>query len=294
MTLKKIINDKVYSVHDEIECEKGIFPAWIVQPGFFLKGGELVYRIEWEDNVPEKSFYFLHIPKTSGMSVKEVLLHTYKDHRIYSNFLQYLDDKEMLKCDFISGHFALYPIELFKKHEKKLFTYTILRNPTDRYISNYLYKNENPSLEKLEEHMFDNRNDNMQYKYLTCTLNMSDLKRFYDKLASKEITFDQYKEFSLSYNDLIQVYSNIDSALSNIDYIETIDNQNDLSNLNNFLEKNINISLSTKIKGYQNTGSEKNNEFKKTIPDSFRKLITEKQNLDYELYEKVKMGYYKE
>jgi hypothetical protein len=123
---------------------------------------------------------------------------------------------------------------------------------------------------------------------------MSDLKRFYDKLASKEITFDQYKEFSLSYNDLVRVYSNIDSALSNIDYIETIDNQNDLSNLNNFLEKNINISLSTKIKGYQNTGSEKNNEFKKTIPDSFRKLITEKQNLDYELYEKVKMGYYKE
>lgn len=292
MTLKKIINEKSYSVNDQIECEKGIFPAWIVQPGFFLKNNELVYKINWEEYVPEKSFYFLHIPKTSGMSIKEVLLNTYKDQRIYSNFLQYIDDKEMLKSDFVSGHFARYPIEVFKENKRKLFTYTVLRDPVERYISNYLYKNDNPSLVNLENHMSYDFNNNIQYKYITSTLRMQDIKKFYNDLVDKKITFEEYKKFALSYSDLVPIYNNLDDALLDIDYIETVDSQKDLCNLNNFLQEKLGVSLFTNIKGYQNTGSEKNKEFIKTIPKSFINTIRENQNLDYELYEKVKMGYH--
>ena len=292
MILKKIINDKIYSVYDEIECEKGIFPAWIVQPGFFLKNNELVYKIGWEDYVPEKSFYFLHIPKTSGMSIKEVLINTYKNHRMYSNFLQYLHDDEMLKSEFISGHFARYPIELFKTNKRKLFTYTILRDPVDRYLSNFLYKNDNPNLEQLESHINSSHTNNIQYKYLTSTLMMEHIQKFYNLLVEKQITFEQYKKFALSYSDLIPILNNLDDALIDIDYIETVDSQKDLSNLNNFLQEKVGVSLFTTIKGYQNTGSEKNKEFIKTIPNSFLNTIKENQNLDYELYEKVKMGYY--
>jgi hypothetical protein len=294
MTLRKIINETVYDLEDQVECLQNNFPAWMVQPGFILKNNQVVYKINYVDDEeysPKQSFYFLHIPKTSGMSIKVPLLHGFNQKRMYSNFLQYINDDEMIKCDFVSGHFALYPVELFKSFNKKLLTYTILREPTERFLSNFLYQNNNPTLDDLDYFMHDPKQNNVQHKHLTCTLNIKDLTPHYNLLCENKITYEEYKTRALSYNDLVMVYDNIDDALQNINYIEIVENQKDLSKLNNITSKKFGVYLPIK-KPFENVG--KNKDFINTIPKSMINTIKENQNLDYELYEKIKMGYYNE
>jgi len=294
MTLKKIINETVYNLEDKVECLENTFPAWFVHPGFILKNNQIVYKtshIDDEEYIPKKSFYFLHIPKTSGMSIKVPLLHAFNKRRAYSNFIQYINDDEMIKCDFISGHFALYPIELFKTFNQELLTYTILREPTERFLSNYLYKKDNPTIDDLEFHMNDFKQNNIQHKHLTCTLNIKDITVNYNLLCENKITLDEYRAQTLFYHNLVKVYNNIDDALQNINYIEILENEKDLSKLNSVISEKFGVSVPT-TKPLQNVGENKN--FINKIPKSIMNKIKENQNLDYELYEKVKMGYYKQ
>lgn len=293
MTFKKIINETIYNLEDRVDCLENNFPAWMVHPGFILKNNQVVYRIEHisdEEYSPKESFYFLHIPKTSGMSIKIPLLYAFNKQRMYSNFLQYINDDEMIKCDFISGHFGIYPIELFKKFNKKLTTYTILREPTERFLSNFLYKKDNPTLDDLDYFMHDPRQDNVQHKHLTCTLNIKDLTANYNLLCENKITYEEYKKRALFYHDLVRVYDNIDNALENINYIELVENQKDLSKLNTIISEKFGVTVPIQ-KPFENVG--KNKDFINKIPKSMMNKIIENQNLDYELYEKVKMGYYK-
>jgi hypothetical protein len=94
--------------------------------------------VEKEDT--RTPFYQMHIYKTSGLSTKLDIIDSFHNRQVYANFIGLVDDEQMLKSSFITGHFASYPIDLFNNFNKKLHSFTLVRDPIQRVVSHYLYE----------------------------------------------------------------------------------------------------------------------------------------------------------
>lgn len=107
-----------------------------------LNGEEVFVKKIFLDNQSQRApFYFMHIYKNSGLSLKEELMRYFKDEQVYTNYIGHIDDNELLMSRFIAGHFASYPTDLYQAYDKKLHTISIFRDPVDRTISHFLYEN---------------------------------------------------------------------------------------------------------------------------------------------------------
>ena len=102
-----------------------------------------------------KNFLFIHIPKTAGTSITEVLS-SYsipKNKNLVRKFSSYLPIKE----DFDKAYFRAHPkaISIYKKIGKKefdkFFKFAVVRNPYDHAVSYYHFLKKNPSSRRHSE-----------------------------------------------------------------------------------------------------------------------------------------------
>jgi len=87
----------------------------------------------------QRKLAFLHIPKTAGTSVHDVLSGCFKPGEICPERLRDLDFKPQAFFDryrFFSGHFTSNALP---KLGSRTFAFTILRNPQDRVVSLYYF-----------------------------------------------------------------------------------------------------------------------------------------------------------
>lgn len=313
--MQKIINSKAYELDEKVfvidpySKEDMLIEAWLVNPGFTLSSGEYVfdsYYSEYGNN--PKQLYFLHIPRTSGMSVKHLLMKSFAHFPIYSNFIQHIEDDRISGSRFVSGHFARYPIELSRSTGQELLSYTVIREPLDRYISQFLYtinlldehkvlskKNKDqlylgliqdrPSLfiDALEKYSENSLHNNMHYKHLTHTIDIDIVDKIITNFKNGTISKAEMHDFLMQGKDLKPVNGiNIKQGLDDIDLVEVMGINSD--KLRPFIYNNFNIDIGLE-KNNINSSFISSKEFIKKIPNSLINKIVENHTYDYELYE---------
>jgi len=95
------------------------------------------------------SIAFLHIPKTAGSTLQQIIRRNYKSDEgmIYEKkrmaaFLG-LSEKQRKKVKILMGHFS-FGLNVHQYLSQPTTYFTILRNPVDRVISTYFYIIRNP------------------------------------------------------------------------------------------------------------------------------------------------------
>lgn len=113
------------------------------------------------DNKEQDWYYFMHIPKTAGASLRYALFEQFAAHQIYPNNVDYYfkdqakyiplnvfreRQTDLIKPDIrlLMGHFGVYPIQNVRKKPPKTFAF--FRNPVKRVVSalNYNSKKGRP------------------------------------------------------------------------------------------------------------------------------------------------------
>ena len=113
----------------------------------------------------------------------------------------------MLNSNFISGHFARYPIDLFKSNGLNLKTICLFRNPVDRILSQFNYEhyfnnwknkiNTNPKFDDLLEYIYvpGRYLANLQARSVCSTIDINESKRitklFLSDMITAETLFDK-------------------------------------------------------------------------------------------------------
>lgn len=90
-------------------------------------------------------FKFIHIPKTGGSSIERVF-----DLQHKKNLFQPRFTNEIEGCHFAPQHFTHALINHFEPTCKDFFSFTIVRNPYNRTISEYFYINKNFEGKKID------------------------------------------------------------------------------------------------------------------------------------------------
>ena len=85
---------------------------------------------------------FFHIQKTAGSSIVEMVQEKYHRSMVTHGYFVEKNISELLEFDFISGHFGFsYAQSLVKDR----FSFTFLRQPSDRVLSLYFFCRQQPS-----------------------------------------------------------------------------------------------------------------------------------------------------
>jgi len=83
-------------------------------------------------------FKFIHIPKTGGSSIEKIFDLQHKNNLFQPRFTNQFEG-----CYFAPQHFTHALIDHFKPEGKNYFSFTIVRNPYNRIVSEYFYINKN-------------------------------------------------------------------------------------------------------------------------------------------------------
>lgn len=297
------------SSEQNVDLNKPIYKKMLVeyiQHGMKVSiNGEEVFvkKIFLDEQSKKTPFYFMHIYKTSGLSLREELMKYFKNDQVYTNYIGHIDDNELLNSKFISGHFASYPTDLYQSHNKKLNTVSIFRDPIDRTISHFLYEN---SLRTIEARKNKNIPSVLDFEeFLADPVNFSVVKDLQTKNLTSSMDTDLSNQTAQSlffgesnmHNSIIQLgvnsrfiskqtdESNWRKHLQKLSLYGTINNRDkflkEMQNLlckENYQSKNIrNIVIN------KNTYSTE--KFKKMLPESFTSHIEDSNQNDMALYE---------
>lgn len=219
----------------------------------------------------------IHIPRCSGIYIKSHIVNDLKSKKIpyfATNHGEIYPDTFNNKR-FISGHFGLTPL----KYRDDLINICLVRDPIDRFISNFVYMHKGfkgAHLDaQLEKWLENEKQFNLQAKSLSKNLN----ENLYNSLNHG---FDRAKNGWCLEEGKIDMNA-VKNFIDNIELIDTIDNHNKfIDNLNKLLFKTFGF--------YSFSNRNSINENFKILPVSkhIRKKIEELNNLDMEVYDYVK------
>ena len=227
------------------------------------------------------SIYHLHIPRTSGIYIKNNVL----PHLITGGVPHFvsnrtvIDTNKLTTSKFVGGHFGLMPLDYMDNPD----VFSIIRNPIDRFISYFKYTTGRVRMgEEAEKRKYDwlygeeaEKQSNSQSKFLTGKIN---IEKFNNNIY--------YLQENVKNHWFIENYSlNLNDVLSNIDkfYCYTLDNQNlFLEDLNKSLYKNFGFNT-FKYKDKVNRSPDIEVIFSKQDIDK----IIELNELDMQVYEYV-------
>jgi len=177
-----------------------------------------------------QSINHIHIPRCSGIYIRDHIIPGLKSRDIPYFALNHtkISPQSFENKAFISGHFGLTPL----KYRKDLINVCLVRDPVDRFVSNFIYLNRSYKGvhldSRLEEWMQDKKQHNLQAKSLsknineqvynslnheteralqgwcleTGEINIADVKTFIDSIELIE-TLENHKVFLSKMNDLI-------------------------------------------------------------------------------------------
>lgn len=227
------------------------------------------------------SIYHLHIPRTSGIYVKNnVLPHliTGGVPHFVSN-RTFIDTNQIIRSEFVGGHFGLMPLDYMNNPE----VFSIIRNPVDRFISYFKYTTGRIRMgEEAEERKYNwlygdgaEIQANSQSKFLTGKINID---KFNEGIY--------YLQENVKNHWFVENYSlKLDDVLANVDkfYCYSLDNLNlFLEDFNKALYKNFGFQT-FKYKDKANCSPEIGVDFSKKDIDR----IIELNELDMQVYKYV-------
>ena len=273
-----------------------------LEHGMTLKDKTIIKKITKNSFSNKQPFYFLHMAKTSGISLQEELKDVFKDEQMFINTAQYLNDDDMLSSKLISGHFAMYPIDLFKKNNKNIHAVTIVRDPIDRAISFFIFrfkihnfflgrKTEMPTSRDFDLFLYEIKNldfiTNFQSRSITSSLNTERLNSISNKYINGSIDRYQLTGEMFGHCHFLERSSNGSTWKSNLnkfDIIGTVDHRDlFLNKLKDLLERNEYESSFKNIK--KNISEFEVQEIKKVLTKSQIDKVIELNNYDFELYD---------
>jgi hypothetical protein len=292
---------RALSLGDSLNDRRQIIssPVGFLQHGMILLSEgkeERIEKIYVKPRDTRAQFYFMHIYKTSGLSINTEIRKRFAMQNVYNNFIGLVDDEQMINSSLITGHFASYPIDLFKQNNLKLHSFTIIRNPIDRVISHYLYENKikNPGTTPSVENM---------YRFIN--INTSVIKDLQSKniTSSMDTGMSNYVSRSLlsGKTDLGNVFSTFGANSRFIekdtkedqwqDHIDKFSLIGTMDNRDLFMRKLDSLLQSELYTGpaFENSHVNKNlvstNEFKKSLPKDLIDLIISLNQNDLALYD---------
>jgi len=250
--------------------------------------------------------YFCHIPRTSGTSVSHAVYAAFhKELRIlrkpdieqfdpwFSRGIDKTDYQSFLKkcylnTDFFYGHH--YSSPYIEPYSENLETFSIVRNPLERMISEFYYSNKNVSdsdwknnrIHEIKNFLYSPKNSSQCY-WLLGDYDWEKMKLI------KNIVFTHWlQEKEISFQEILQIIKKRNIKLSTLENRTYLLNELEVS-LNKI--KKTNISLDKELKVNENFNIEKRPEFNN--PECFlsqQEIETFKNlySLDYQLYNYVK------
>ena len=191
----------------------------------------------------ENKLYFLHIPKTAGISIShtlEQISNQTKLTRLGPILLDHLEHyPKWAKTNILVGHLGLLPLKYGYEY------FTVLREPLERLYSHYShikrgekhYANKILTEEKLdfESYLLDERflrlNFNMQTRYLSS----------YPKLGEKEKN-GHHQEQAKSFENSSEASVDLDVAMNTLAEASWVGSSSVFQDLEQFLEKRFGLS----------------------------------------------------
>lgn len=128
------------------------------------------------------SIYHLHIPRTAGVFLRNHLLQEFQGKESFATHYDPIDTNSLKEKYYVGGHFGTSPISYMNKP----LTFTVLRNPIDRFISYAKYTRsffQKDSMDELLYGEYSQLHENTQTKFIT---NHIDLDRYNTNLVNSE------------------------------------------------------------------------------------------------------------
>ncbi len=241
--------------------------------------------------------YFLHIPKTAGSSVREMLRRNYED-----KLCPYWSYDELVSCsqtciekyDVIAGHFGMSLVSLFDRHP---LTFTFLRHPIGRTLSHFMHvkRDSNHPYHKhvVDMNLADFLTDpitvpliyNFQSRYMSFNLTGFDCVSRFPTASSKpghlSVTWE-LMSYGMSDTDILNLSLRSLDKISFVGFVEDFDKYMtrlvQLLGINNYDIPKLNVSTNTTDLA--------------NVTSTVRDRILELNQIDMNLYDVAKSGNY--
>ena len=190
-----------------------------------------------------KKLYFLHIPKTSGVSIFSALsdIAIAKKIKMVGHVLldHLVEHPKWTKSKILVGHLGLLPLEYNFEY------FTVLRDPLERLFSHYshIYRSPGHYLHNVvageeldfESYLLDDRflglNYNMQTRYLS----------YYPKIESSRVRISP-QELTANFETSRETNVNLDLAINTLNNASWVGTPNTLNELESFLQTKFHLT----------------------------------------------------